>query len=445
MENHSLTNISPLDGRYSDTAAFLKNYFSEYALFHYRVFVEIEYLLAFSDLKIIPVVQNKLKTQLKKISETFNLKDAEKIKKIEVKIQHDVKAVEYFLQEEFKKKGLSGLCQFIHIGLTSDDINNLAYGLILKDFTDEIAIPRLSELVRQISQIAIKYRNVPILGRTHGQPAVPTTFGKEIRNFQERVQQKLTRLKLIKVEGKLNGAVGNYNALVFVYPKIDWMKFSTKFLKKLGLEPNLFTTQILPYDNWIKLFQQYLLINGVIIDLARDLWFYILLEELKLKKKEEEVGSSTMPQKVNPIDFENAEGNAEIANSYFGLYQQKLISSRLQRDLSDSTVRRTFGEALGHTVLAWQSLSKGLGKIEVDEKKAEKHLNEHWEILTEAVQTYLRSNNRPEAYEKVKTFVRGRKMAKEDYLSLLKRLGIDDQKLKNLTPQTYLGTANNYD
>ncbi len=441
--NNSLTNISPIDGRYESSLVDLKKYFSEFALFKSRTQIEIKYLLKLISYEIAPKISNSKKKDLINIAKNFSLDDALEIKTIEKKINHDVKAIEYFLQSQFKKKKLKNLSPFIHLGLTSEDVNNLAYSLLLRDFEKVIVEKEIIKINHSLKGLVEKYKNSPILGRTHGQPAVPTTFGKELSNYLFRLKRQQKKLVNFKFEGKLNGAVGCFNALAFVYPKVDWLKFSKDFILSLGLEPNLNTTQILPYDSLIEFFQITILINGILLNLCQDFWNYTMLGEIKLRKNEDEVGSSTMPQKVNPIDFENAEGNIQIANQYFHLYEQKLVASRLQRDLSDSTVKRTFGTALGHTVLAWRSLVRGLNKIELDKSETLLHLNEHWEVLSEAVQIFLRSKNDQQAYEKVKYLTRGKHMNKNNYLALIKILKLDKEKINfmELKPEKYIGYA----
>jgi len=408
--NQNLTNVSPIDGRYAKSLVSLKEYFSEYAYIKYRVKVEIEYLIKFLQIKKTAKKYKKLQS----IEDNFSVDDAQRVKEIEGKIHHDVKAIEYFLREKFKKLGLNKLSSFIHLGI-------------------EIMVKWLNGLI-------IENKDKVMLARTHGQVAVPTTFGKEIANFNERLLKQQKKLKDFKFEGKLNGAVGNYNALQFVYPKINWQKFSKEFIEDLGLRTNFYTTQILPYDNWLEYFQIIYLINGILLGLAQDMWNYIMLDVLILKKEKNQVGSSTMPQKINPIDFENAEGNIQIANNYFELFQRKLMVSRLQRDLSDSIVKRTFGTAFGHSLLAWKGIVKGLGKISVNEIKTKTELDNHWEVLAEAVQTYLRSVGDEKAYEKLKDLTQGKKIEKKEYLEIISKLGLDkENKFRELTPEKYVG------
>lgn len=434
--------ITPLDGRNHHKLQNLVPYFSEMALYKYRLYIEIEYLKKLSELKILPKITKTERTSIKRLIEVFDSIEYQRLKEIENKINHDVKAVEYYLREKFTKSSLKRLIPFIHIGLTSEDTNNLAYGLILKDFKNNILEKLLADLLKQIKDLSIKYKNSVFLGRTHGQLAVPTTVGKEFANYYYRLKKQSIRLSNFSFEGKCNGAVGNHNAIQFVFPQIDWLKFSDEFVSSFGLKTNNFTTQILFYDNWLEFFNIIQIINGILVDFSINLWQYIMLEIFVQKKDDNQVGSSTMPQKINPINFEHAEGSLQFANSMFEMYQRKLISSRMQRDLSDSVVRRTFGEAFGYTVLAWDSVKNGLQKISVDEKHINNELNNHWEVLSEAIQVYLRSINDETAYEKVKNIIQGKKIAKDIYFKMLKILKLEkNEKLLNLSPEKYVGYA----
>ncbi|OGK33673.1 adenylosuccinate lyase [Candidatus Roizmanbacteria bacterium RIFCSPHIGHO2_12_FULL_36_11] len=437
-----LTRISPLDGRYASQLTELNKFFSDFAYFKYRLLVEIKYLLFLSSEKIIEPITKKQADKINRLWREFSHVDAKRIKTIEDKIKHDVKAIEYFLQEKFAKKNLSVFASYLHLCLTSDDVNNLAYSLMLLQSKKEIILPELKKIMEQLKILIKIYADSAMLGRTHGQPAVPTTFGKELANFYQRLKKQEEKLSRFTFEGKLSGAVGNFNAMAFVFPTVDWLQKSKKFVSSLGLQPNLYTTQILPYDNWIEFFQTLALVNQILMNLSQDVWIYIMLEDLKLKVVEKEVGSSTMPQKVNPINFENAEGNLQIANSLFQFFQNKLSVSRLQRDLSDSPVKRSMGSALGYTIVAWKSLQLGLAKIDVNRQKSNETLNNHWEVLTEAVQTFLRLKKDSKGYDKVKDLVRGKQLNKEDYLELLKQLGLaNEEKLVKLKPENYLGLA----
>lgn len=435
----ALQNITPIDGRYKRQLPLFSDYFSEYAYIRYRVQVEVEYLIFLSKNNVTKKLTNKQIATLRSIYKTITPQQVVEIKQIEHEINHDMKAIEYFLQRICKKMKLEHLTPFIHWGITSDDTGNLAYGIALTQCSNQVIIPTLQSLMVEIRKIAISNKNNLLLARTHGQPAVPTTFGKEMFNFYVRLEKLVRIVEHHTFEGKLMGAVGNLNAHRLAFPSINWIQQSKTFVQGLGLKPNVHVTQILPYDNWISYFQTLSNINGIIGGLSRDIWIYIMLEEVKLKKKEGEVGSSTMPQKVNPIDFENAEGNCEIANSYFQLYERKLLQSRLQRDLSDSVVKRTIGTALSHTILAWKSIQKGLQKIEFDIEIAHKHLMDHYEVLAEAIQTQLRLKNDQKGYEKVKKVTRGKKMTKQLFQTLVNELGLDT--LKDLTPEMYGGYA----
>jgi adenylosuccinate lyase len=434
--------ITPIDGRNQQKLLSLSAYFSEYALNKYRLKIEIEYLKKLSKEKIIPLLTKKDLASIDRLIETFDSQKNKAIKKIEAVTNHDVKAVEYYLRDQLKKIHLQKVIPFVHIGATSEDINNLSYACILKDSGCEIMEPLLATILKSLKDLSIATKNVPLLGRTHGQPAVTTTVAKEIVNYYYRLQKQQKRLSQFKFEGKFNGAVGNFNAIYFVYPDVDWIKFSTEFVTSLDLQPNLLTTQILPYDNWIEYFQIISLINGILFDFSINIWEYIMLEVFSQKRKAGEVGSSTMPQKINPINFEHAEGSLQVANSLFEMYGRKLVASRLQRDLSDSTVRRTFSEAFGYTVLGWQSIVQGLSKITVNSVHIQEELSSHWEILAEAIQTYLRSRNDEKAYEKLKDLTQGKKITRELYLDMLKILKLDkEEKFINLSPEKYSGLA----
>ncbi|MBI3887608.1 adenylosuccinate synthase [Candidatus Microgenomates bacterium] len=388
MDLNSLTALSSLDGRYRSRIEPLAIYFSEFGYLKIRVEVEIKYYTALTK---------------EKVPLNFSLDDALWIKNKEAEIKHDVKAIEYFLKSKVKKP------EFIHFGLTSDDINSLAYGLMLKNANEKIIGVELQKLTGKLKNISKKNAGLIMLARTHGQPAVPTTLGKETANFFVRIEKIVKEIKGWQFEGKLTGAVGNLNALVAANPKTDWVKFSNKFVGSLGLKPNIYTTQILPYDNWIEYFSRLKLLNYILIGFCQDMWRYISDGYFSQVTKVEEVGSSTMPQKVNPIDFENAEGNLGIANTLFEYYERKLPISRLQRDLSDSTVKRTFGLALGYSLLSYQNIGVALEKIIPNGTKIAKDLDEHWEIVSEGIQTILRSEGVPNAYEQLKNLSRGKK------------------------------------
>ncbi len=434
--------ITPIDGRYRDKVEELAPFFSEYALMRYRMKVELAYLKKLSEERIIPGFSKAEEAAFDRIFDGFNTQEFRRIKDIEDKINHDVKAVEYYLREKFNSLKLAKYNPYIHIALTSYDTNDVAYALILKESRDSVMVPLLEQTIGLFKELSEKTKHVVMLGRTHGQPAVPTTFGKEMANYVYRLRKQLARLKKFEFEAKCTGAVGNFNAHVFAYPKHDWVRFSKKFISSFGLQPNLFTTQLLAHDNWIEYFQIVILINGILVDCSVNFWLYIMLEVLVQKKNKEEVGSSTMPQKVNPINFENAEGVLQLANSQFEFYERKLVTSRLQRDLSDSTIRRTFGIAFSYTVLGWKSMISGIQKIMVNEQKIQTDLDGHWEILAEALQTYLRSVGDTQAYEKLKELTRGKKITKETYIKILRELHLEkEKKLLELKPETYVGLA----
>ena len=358
--------------------------------------------------------------------------------------RHDVKAIEYFLREKLQATSLNDLLSWLHFGLTSEDVNNIAQAISLRDSRDVVLLPALDDLLDHILEFVKNYRALPMLARTHGQPAVPTTLGKEFAVYFARLKKSYDEIADHQFEAKLTGAVGNFNALHSAIPQTDWFSFSEEFIRSYGFEPNLVTTQILPYDNWVRYFDSLRLLNSILIDFSQDIWRYISDDYLKQAVVEGEVGSSTMPQKVNPIDFENAEGNLGIANSLFTHYAQKLTISRLQRDLSDSTVRRTFGVALGHTLLAWTNLVRGMNRISANEEKIRADLNAHWEIISEGAQTILRAAGRIDAYETLKQQTRGNVLTESDYKSWLDALDVDNetrQKLQSLAPEHYAGLA----
>ena len=376
--------------------------------------------------------------------ENFSEEDYQSIKEFEESLHHDVKAVEYFLAAKLKSLGLEKLVPFLHFGLTSEDINNLAYSLMLKTGLRHY-LSELEKLILEIKKLALKWKDVVILGFTHGQKAVPTTLGKEFANYYYRFRNEYRKLRGKKLIGKLNGAVGNYNALAFAYPEIDWINFSKEFIEHLGLKPVFLTTQILPHEDISDLLHTIVRINNIVIDFSRDMWLYISMEYFKLRTGRNEVGSSTMPQKVNPIDFENAEGNVEFANGILLTMASKLQVSRLQRDLSDSTVKRNYGVGLAHSYLALKSLRKGLKKIEPNFEKIKRDLDENWQVLGEAVQTLLRKYGYPEAYEKTLELFKGRtRLTKEEYFNLIEKLEVSaevKEKLLKLTPKKYIGLS----
>jgi adenylosuccinate lyase len=436
--------ISPLDGRYASTVAPLTDFFSEFAFLRDRVRVELNFLLALSKTDLMRPLSDSESTQIESIIANFSDADAELILEHERKTRHDVKAIEYFIQNKLQDTSLQDTIPWIHFGLTSEDTNSLGQAVALKESRDKVILPNYQLLITNLTDFALKYKSTPMLARTHGQFAVPTTLGKEFAVYIARLKKTRDDIASHRFEAKLTGAVGNFNALQAAVPNIDWISFSKEFVSSFGLEPNLLTTQILPYDNWVRYFDLIRLANSIIIDFAQDIWRYISDGYLKQAVVAGEVGSSTMPQKVNPIDFENAEGNLGVANSLFNHYAQKLTVSRLQRDLSDSTVRRTFGSALGHSLVAWTNLQRGLKRIAPDEEKLKAELNAHWEVVSEGAQTILRAAGKSDAYESLKEQTRGRVLTESDYKAWCDAIDVDDTtraKLKALSPESYIGLA----
>ena len=424
--------LSPLDSRYENETAPLREYFSEFAYLRARARLELDFLSALSKTGICPPPNISL--------DSFSDEDAFQIQEYEKTTRHDVKAIEYFLRDRLPAE----IHQFIHFGLTSEDINNIAQAMALRDSRDQVLLPAFDRLINSLRDFAKKYRALPMLARTHGQAAVPTTLGKEIAVYIMRLKKCQEEIAAHKFKAKLTGAVGNFNALQAAAPQVDWISFSKEFIEGLGFEANLFTTQIPPYDNLIRYFDAVKLTNSVLTDYTQDIWRYISDGYLKQRVVEGEVGSSTMPQKVNPIDFENAEGNLGIANALLTHYGQKLPISRLQRDLSDSTVRRTFGVALGHTLLAWNNIARGMSRVDADEEKIRHDLNEHWEVVSEAAQTLLRAAGRSDAYESLKSQTRGRVLTEANFKSWVEALDVDEEtrvRLRSLSPETYIGLA----
>ena len=436
--------LSSLDGRYAETTAPLRDHFSEFAFLRDRVRVELNFLPALSKTSLVRPLSDSESAHIESVLANFSDADAELILEYERKTRHDVKAIEYFIQSKLQGTSLEDLIPWIHFGLTSEDTNSLGQAIALKESRDKVILPNIDALLSKLSDFALKYKSTPMLARTHGQFAVPTTLGKEFAVYIARLKKTRDEIASHKFEAKLTGAVGNFNALQAAAPNIDWISFSEEFVSSFGLEPNLLTTQILPYDNWVRYFDLVRLVNSILIDFAQDIWRYISDGYLKQAVVAGEVGSSTMPQKVNPIDFENAEGNLGIANSLFTHYAQKLTISRLQRDLSDSTVRRTFGTALGHSLLAWTNFQRGLKRIAPDEEKLKAELNAHWEVVSEGAQTILRAVGKPDAYESLKEQTRGRVLTEADYKAWCDAIDVDNvtrEKLKTLSPETYLGLA----
>ncbi|HEY3310665.1 MAG TPA: adenylosuccinate lyase [Anaerolineales bacterium] len=440
MSENPLHAVSAVDGRYASATKPLGDYFSEFAFLRDRVRVELDYLPALSRTGLMGPLDEAETRLLEEISANFGDEEASAIQAFERQTRHDVKAIEYFLREKLPSR----LLPWLHFGLTSEDVNNIAQALELRDSREAALLPALDALLKALQDFAIRYRGLPMLARTHGQPAVPTTLGKEFAVYLARLKDARRLVASHRFEAKLTGAVGNFNALQAAAPQVDWPAFACAFIQKYDLEPNLITNQILPYDNWVRYFDSLRLANSILIDFAQDIWRYISDGYLKQAVLEGEVGSSTMPQKVNPIDFENSEGNLGIANALFTHYAQKLTISRLQRDLSDSTVRRTFGTALGHTLLAWGALLRGLSRVAADEEKLKAELAAHWEVVSEGAQTILRAAGRSDAYESLKAATRGRVLTGMDYKVWVQSLDVNEEtrsRLKSLSPEAYLGLA----
>ena len=448
MKTDSLLAISPLDGRYNSVNNELSYITSEYGLIKYRLFIEVEWFKHLSNTKNIPEIPKLSINNIRYLNDlvkNFSKKDANRVKAIEKKTNHDVKAIEYFLKEKISKiRSLNKYSEFIHFACTSEDINNLSYSLMIRDASNIVA-SSIHDVSKNLKQKANKFATTPMLSRTHGQTASPTTMGKEFSNFVHRINTINTSIGTIKLKGKINGAVGNFNAHTIAYPNVNWELVSKKFIKELGLEVNSHTTQVEPKDSIAELFFHYVRLNNVLIDLSRDMWGYISLGYFKQKLKKGEIGSSTMPHKVNPIDFENAEGNLGLANSIFLHLSNSVVISRWQRDLTDSTVMRNVGLCYGYTNLALYSLLKGLNKLEINKDQINKDLDNSWEVLTEAIQTVLRKHSISNGYELMKDLSRGKQINKEDLHQFIDSTDIpieDKQRLKNLKPSSYIGIAN---
>ena len=440
-----LTAISPIDGRYGERTQELRPLVSEYALIKTRVEVEAKYLIALSDVGVVRKLTQDEKKRLNSFGSELSLENAGKIKKIEEETRHDVKAMERVFRSMLSGTSLENVTEKVHFGLTSEDVNNISYRLMLKRATEDVSIPAIDKFTNELVMRAEQHKATPMLARTHGQAAVPTTLGKEVVNFASRLNKETRKLEKQELTGKLTGAVGNFNALKIAYPDIDWISFSENFVRSFGLEPNLTTTQINPYEDMVEYFQNYIRINNILIDFDQDVWRYISDNWFVQQAKKGEVGSSTMPQKVNPIDFENSEGNLGIANAIFEFFSRKLPISRLQRDLSDSTVIRNIGTALGFSLIAYKSVAGGLSRVAPNLDEIKKRLNEDWSILTEGAQTLLRLDGVEDPYSLMVKLTRGGHInGQEEWINLIDGLEIEaDQKtnLKKLTPRTYIGLA----
>ena len=446
MNLSTLTAISPIDGRYRGKTESLDAYFSEFALIRYRVKVEVEYFIALCELPLpqLSGVDASKYASLRAIYENFSLEDAQRIKDIESVTNHDVKAVEYFLKECFDALGLSECKEFIHFGLTSQDINNTSVPMSVMDSMNDVLVPLVQEVIDQLNAFAEEWKELPMLAKTHGQPASPTRLGKEIKVFAYRLEEQLEQLKAVPVSGKFGGATGNFNAHLIAFPEVNWLEFAEKFLgEKLGIKRERWTTQISNYDNFGAMFDAMKRINTIIIDLDRDIWQYISMNYFKQKIKAGEVGSSAMPHKVNPIDFENSEGNLGIANAVLEHLSSKLPISRLQRDLTDSTVLRNVGVPVGHMVIAMKSTLKGLGKLVLNEEANYADLDNMWNVVAEAIQTILRREGYEKPYETLKALTRTNSVVNEQSISeFIDTLNVSDEvkaELKRITPHSYTG------
>ena len=448
MELNELTAISPVDGRYGSKTAAFRDLFSEYGLIKHRVLVEVRWfqaLAANAEIAEVPQLDDAATALLNGIVDNFSLSDAERVKTIERTTNHDVKAVEYFLKEKIQGNAmLEASNEFLHFACTSEDINNLSHGLMLKAGRDDVLLPAMDEIIDTLSKQAQEYASQPMLSRTHGQTASPTTVGKELANVVYRLRKQRDQVANIEIVGKANGAVGNYNAHITAYPEIDWPAFSQQFIESIGLTINPFTIQIEPHDYMAEMFDAISRFNTILIDLSRDIWAYISNAYFKQKTVAGEIGSSTMPHKVNPIDFENAEGNLGIANALFNHLSLKLPISRWQRDLTDSTVLRNLGVGFAHSLISYQSLLKGLNKLEVNARVIEADLDSSWEVLAEPIQTVMRRYGIENPYEKLKELTRGKAITQQAFQEFIQTLEIPEDardKLLALTPMNYIGNA----
>ena len=448
MELSALTAISPVDGRYGSKTASLRGIFSEYGLTKYRVQVEINWLKLLSscpEIEEVPPFSETALALLDSIKDNFNEADALRIKAIEATTNHDVKAVEYFIKEQIADNAeLVAIDEFVHFACTSEDINNLSHGLMLTDAREQVLVPYCQQIVDAIKGLAREHRSVPLMSRTHGQPASPSTLGKEMANVAIRLERQLAQINSVQFMGKVNGAVGNYNAHISAYPEVNWHELSERFVTSLGLNWNPYTTQIEPHDYIAELFDAVARFNTVLIDFNRDIWGYIALGHFKQKTIAGEIGSSTMPHKVNPIDFENSEGNLGIANALMQHLASKLPVSRWQRDLTDSTVLRNLGVGIAHALIAYQSTLKGISKLEVNEAQLRAELDKNWEVLAEPVQTVMRRYGIEKPYEKLKELTRGKRIDGEQLATFIDGLELPDTvkiELKKMTPANYIGRA----
>jgi len=448
MQLSELTAISPIDGRYGNKTADLRPIFSEYGLIRHRVLVEVRWLqmlAAEEGIAEVPALSSHADKLLNEIVDNFSEEDAQRVKNIEKTTNHDVKAVEYFLKEKIAgNEELEAVSEFIHFACTSEDINNLAYGLMLREARTQCVLPQMDDIIKAVSDLAQKYAEIPMLSRTHGQPASPTSLGKEMANVAFRLKRQREQVVMVPMLGKINGAVGNYNAHLSAYPELDWQSMASKFVTGLGLDWNPYTTQIEPHDYVAEFFDAVARFNTIVIDFSRDVWGYIAWGYFKQKTVAGEIGSSTMPHKVNPIDFENAEGNLGVANAIFDHLAAKLPISRWQRDLTDSTVLRNLGVGLAHGTIAYQSLLKGISKLEANEARLAQDLDNCWEVLAEPIQTVMRRYGIEKPYEKLKELTRGKGIDKASMQAFIQGLDIpaeEKTRLMEMTPANYIGNA----
>jgi len=448
MELSALSAISPVDGRYGSKVKALRPIFSEFGLIKYRVTVEVRWLQKLAQteqINEVPAFSDQAMVALNAIVDNFSEEDALRIKTIEATTNHDVKAVEYFLKEQVADNAeLNAVTEFIHFACTSEDINNLSHGLMLSTCREEVLLPELDKILAAIKALAVEYKSIPMMCRTHGQPASPSTLGKEMANVYMRLKRQRQQIANVEILGKINGAVGNYNAHISAYPEVNWHEFSQTFVESLGLSWNAFTTQIEPHDYIAELFDAIARFNTILIDFDRDVWGYIALGHFKQKTIAGEIGSSTMPHKVNPIDFENSEGNLGIANALFSHLAQKLPVSRWQRDLTDSTVLRNLGVGFAHSLIAYQASLKGISKLEVNEQNLLNELDKNWEVLAEPIQTVMRRYGIEKPYEKLKDLTRGKRVNGDSMREFIDNLTLPEtakDALKAMTPASYIGRA----
>lgn len=436
--------VTAIDGRNKHKLQSLTAYFSDFALNKYRLLVELKYLLALSKHRVVRKFTEGELVLINRLVNTFSSKDYFEIREIEKETNHDMKAVEEYIKEKLKKTSLKDVGGMVHFGLTSDDTNNIAYAMMMRESLARVILPEIEGILKELKDSAKKYKSIAMVGRTHGQPAAPTTIGKEYFVYHKRLKTEVEKLRNLEMKAKLTGNVGNLNAHKFIFPKINWLKFSEDFISSFGLTPEVITTQILSYDSLIAIFNKLLTINNILLGLCKDFWIYIMLGYFRQKVVKKEVGSTALPHKVNPIYFEGAEGGFDIANALLEMYCRKLSYSRLQRDLSDSTVKRSFGTAMSYCLLSYQSVSEALKRVEPHTEKLNEDLDNHWEVLSEAIQNLLRTKGYNDAYEKTKQFFRGKNRDRNEikiFIETLKLREEDKDRLMNLSPEKYTGYA----